>query len=128
MRKVKPVAFHRLTASLRTCSLMYGLTASSVTTSTSRPNNSSRSCLIAMRSRRLRPGSSFTKRSISLFKPPSPRDIETKNPHILGAVSGGDSQYFVTLVLQHFVRVHGRLFLGVDFMLQGVSWQGRNPS
>src|SRR5262249_2869063 len=81
--------------------------------------------LIAMRSRRLRPGSSFTKRSISLFKPPSPRDIETKNPHILGAVSGGDSQYFVTLVLQHFVRVHGRLFLGVDFMLQGVSWQGR---
>jgi hypothetical protein len=37
----------------------------------------------------------------------------TKNPHILGAVSGGDSQYFVTLVLQDFARGHNRFSLGV---------------
>jgi len=81
-----------------------------------------------MRSRRLRPWFEFHQKINIAFQTAFTAGYRTKNPHILGAVSGGDSQYFVTLVLQHFVRVHGRLFLWVDFMLQGVSWQGRNPS
>ena len=34
-----------------------------------------------------------------------------EKPHILRAVSGSDSQYFVTLVLQHFAGGHDRFFL-----------------
>src|SRR5712664_2340985 len=76
--EVDVVTCHRTTASLSTCSRMYGLMAASVTTSTLQPSKSSRSCFMAMRSSRLRPASSFTRISTSLSGPAVPRTLEPK--------------------------------------------------
>src|SRR5262249_46098433 len=78
MPEIYLIASHRLTASFSTSSRMYGLIAASVTTSTWQPSRSSRSCLIATRSSRLRPGSSFTRKSMSLSALASPRAREPK--------------------------------------------------
>jgi hypothetical protein len=65
-------------ASANTLSRRYGERPASVTTSTARCKRSSRSCLIAMGSNRLRPGSSVTSRSRSLSGRASPLALDPK--------------------------------------------------
>jgi hypothetical protein len=65
-------------ASANTLSRRYGERPASVTTSTARCRRSSKSCLIAMRSNRLRPRSSVTSRSRSLSGRASPLALDPK--------------------------------------------------
>ena len=74
--KVNPVVLHSAAASARIRCWRCGLIPPSVKTSTDRPRSSSRSCSSALTSRSVRPGSTSTSRSTSLFGPASPRAVE----------------------------------------------------
>ena len=65
VQQANAVRLHRGRASLRMRSRRYGLMPPSLTRSTLQPSNSSRSCHKPTRSRKLRPDSSFTRKSMS---------------------------------------------------------------
>ncbi len=78
MNQIEPIILYRGVASASTRSLIYQFRALSLTTSTFRPKRSSRSCIRAIWSIKLVPGSISTRISRSLSGPASPLATEPK--------------------------------------------------